>query len=135
MIIHVPPIAPDADNTVIKMKIKGEPDVVSNMPAEADGKILLPAILSDIHNRGYGEHAVLSGQGEDAFVSNWVEERSRIEWMFKVDQPGKFEIKAILGSESADNQLNIKFGSNTSNLLLVPIVVGPKLLYIPSQFG
>ena len=63
---------------------------------EVNGVIDLPAVMSDIHNRGYGIHAVLSGLDENAYITNWKEERSRIEWMFHVDQPGTFEVKAIV---------------------------------------
>ena len=56
----------DPYNTVLKMEIIGEPDVISNMPGEEEGMIELPAAYGFIHNRGYGEQAALSDLTEKA---------------------------------------------------------------------
>ena len=42
------------------------------------GANLLSADFADIHNRGYGRHAVLSGMGDNAVVTNWVDPRTRV---------------------------------------------------------
>lgn len=110
VVIDLPMAAPDAINSVIVLEVEGELQVESNMPAQHEaGNIHLPAMMADIHNRGYGIHAVLNGKRENAFISNWQEEKSRIEWMFRLDKPGKFNIEAELAS-AADVQMNIKCG-------------------------
>ncbi len=110
VIVDLPTAAPDTINSVIVMEVEGELQVESNMPAQAgDRSITLPAMVADIHNRGYGIHAILNGKKEKAFISNWQEEKSRIEWMFRLDKPGKFNIEAELAC-AGDAQMNVKCG-------------------------
>ncbi|MBN2091767.1 alpha-L-fucosidase [candidate division KSB1 bacterium] len=118
VVVELPTNAPDPINSVIDLEVEGELQVESNMPAQTgDGSITLPALMADIHNRGYGIHAKLSGKGDTAFISNWQEEKSRIEWMFRLDKPGKFNIEAELSS-AADAQMNVKCGEVKIEVLL-----------------
>ncbi len=82
----------DDYNTVLKMVIVGEPEVVSNMPEEEGGMIDLPAAYSFIHNQGYGEQADLSDLTENAHVVNWVNPGTRIEYMFKAEGGGEYRL-------------------------------------------
>lgn len=111
--IDIPVTAPDPVNTVIIADIDGEPDVASNMPVQAeDGSITLPVRLGFIHNPGYGEHAYLSDIERDAYLTNWVDRRTRVEWMFKIDTAGEFKIMAEYASESP-NKLSFESEKQT----------------------
>jgi hypothetical protein len=102
-------IVSDNYNTVLKMEIEGKPDVVNNMPIENEkGEIMLPVAYGFIHNRGYGEKAVLSDLSEEAHIENWVDGGTRLEFMFEVKEPGSFSVMIDAASETKDVELNIQ---------------------------
>ncbi|HSH20787.1 MAG TPA: DUF5077 domain-containing protein, partial [Draconibacterium sp.] len=71
--------------------------------------ILMTADFADIHNPGYGTHAVLSGSGKMSAIKNWVDSRTRIEWMFNLTEAGTYKIEALIKAEK-NCSLNIKVG-------------------------
>ena len=105
-LIHTPNVIFDPINTVIVVKTKGRIEITSNMPSLKDGKILLPADFADIHNPGYGTHAVLEGTGDKSVIKNWVDSRVRIEWMFNITEPGTYKITGLI---KANNPSSINF--------------------------
>ncbi|MCK4855417.1 MAG: hypothetical protein KAT31_14160, partial [Bacteroidales bacterium] len=88
------------------------PEVTSNMPALKDGRILLTADFADIHNRGYGRHAILSGTGDKSVITNWVDSRTRLEWMFNTSVPGTYDIEALVKLDGSSS-ITVKIGENT----------------------
>ena len=94
--IHAPSVIFDEINTVIVVKLKGQYEVTSNKPALNEGSILLPAEYADIYNPGYGEHAVVKGTGTEAVITNWVDSRTRLEWMFGTPEPGKYRVETLV---------------------------------------
>jgi alpha-L-fucosidase len=111
LLIELPEELPDPVNTVVVVKIKGQPDIVSNMPVLKEGTVLLPAEFADIHNPGYGTHAALSGSGMESLVTNWVDPRVRLEWMFEASASGTYTVKALVRTES-DCRLRVQVGGN-----------------------
>ncbi len=108
LVIAIPVKSPDPINTVIVAEIEGDAEVISNMPAQdEEGNISLPVRLGFLHNPGYGEHAKLSRLDADGFVTNWVEKRTRIEWMFKANQSGEFTIHATYAGKY-DNMMSFE---------------------------
>jgi alpha-L-fucosidase len=96
LIIDVPANVPDPINTVIVVETRGKPEVSSNMPSLKDGKITLPADFSDIHNPGYGTHAQLEGSGDESLITNWIDPRVWLEWMFNTSEPGIYDLEALV---------------------------------------
>ena len=94
VLIHAPSVIFDAINTVIVVKIKGKPEIESNMPGLKNGIIELPAAFADIHNPGYGTHAAITGSNSEAFITNWVDPKAKVEWMFDVAETGDYVIEA-----------------------------------------
>jgi len=92
--INIPKEKIDLSNTVIVVKTKGKVKVTSNMPTLDNGKIYLPADFADIHNPGYGKHAILEVDGKNSFITNWVDSRTKLEWMFNTNAKGKYEVFA-----------------------------------------
>jgi alpha-L-fucosidase len=99
-LIHAPSVIFDPINTVVVVNVKGQPEITSNMPSLKDGKIVLPADFADIHNPGYGIHAVLEGTGENSVIKNWVDSRVRLEWMFNAE-PGTYKIQGLINSSDS----------------------------------
>ncbi|MCY1721521.1 alpha-L-fucosidase [Prolixibacteraceae bacterium Z1-6] len=94
--IHAPSVIFDEINTVVVVKTKGKVEVTSNKPTLKEGSILLPADFADIHNPGYGEHAVLKGSGTESMIQNWVDGRARLEWMFDNAEAGTYSVEALV---------------------------------------
>jgi len=66
------------------------------MPSLKEGAILLPADFADIHNPGYGTHAVLEGSDAKPVIRNWIDSRVRVEWMFNSTEPGTYKIEGLI---------------------------------------
>ena len=109
LLIELPAQAPDAVNTVLVVECAGSLEVVSNMPSLTDGQIVLAADFADIHNPGYGTHAILKGSGQEAKITNWVDSRVRLEWMFNSTIAGTYMVKAQVRAEEA-GKLTIQIG-------------------------
>jgi len=119
LLITLPGTMPDPANTVVVVKTSGTLEVESNMPSLKDGKVVLPADFADIHNPGYGTHAHLTGSGEEARITNWVDARVRLEWMFQADEPGTYMVKALLKSEGSGT-LIVQQGSQDTEFQFNP---------------
>ena len=109
LLIKLPEEMPDPTNTVIVVETKGNLVVTSNMPSLKEGSIELPVDFADIHNPGYGTHIILEGTGENALITNWIDPRARLEWMFNSTEPGIYVVNAMVKSEDSNN-VTIKVG-------------------------
>ena len=108
-LIHAPSVIFDPINTVVVVKTRGNLEITSNKPELKEGKIFLPADFADIHNPGYGTHAILEGTNENSVIKNWVDSRVRLEWMFNLTEPGNYKIEGLI--KAKDNcSLNIAIG-------------------------
>ncbi len=109
VLIHAPTVIFDSINTVIVVKTGKKMEITSNMPSLQEGKILMPADFADIHNPGYGTHAVLSGTGTESVIQNWVDYKVHLEWMFNTTEKGNYKIEALVKSVQTC-KLTIKTG-------------------------
>jgi len=117
--IHAPAVIFDEINTVIVVKTKGDFEVTSNKPELKDGSIMLPADFADIHNPGYGEHALLKGSGTESVIVNWVDKRTRLEWMFTTPEPGIYRVEALVQTLQ-NNGVSVKLGEVEVNSEINP---------------
>jgi alpha-L-fucosidase len=111
LLISLPENMPVPENTVVVVKTSGDLKVKSNMPGLKNGEIVLPADFADLHNPGYGTHAILEGSGEGALITNWLDPRVRLEWLFDATEAGIYAVKALVSSEEAAS-LNVKLGDS-----------------------
>ena len=111
-LIHAPSVIFDPVNTVVVVKTKGKMEVTSNMPSLKEGSVLLPADFADIHNPGYGAHAILEGSGKKSLIRNWVDSRVRLEWMFNSTETGTYKIEALVKTNES-NKLDVKVGDKS----------------------
>jgi alpha-L-fucosidase len=103
LLIDLPEVMPNPINTVVVVETKGDLEVTSNMPSLKEGEIELPVDFADIHNPGYGTHIILKGTGENALITNWVDSRARLEWMFNSTEPGIYVAKVMVKAEDPNN--------------------------------
>lgn len=111
LVIHAPSVIFDPINTVIKVKTKGNMEVISNMPTLKEGTVLLPADFADIYNPGYGTHARLEGTDTKSVIQNWVDSRVRLEWLFNATEPGIYKLEALINVDNTC-RLNVAIGEN-----------------------
>ena len=109
LVINAPSVIFDPVTTVVAVKTTGKVEITSNMPALHNGSILLPADFADIHNPGYGTHAILEGMGAESVIKNWTDARTRIEWMFAAE-PGKYRMEALINA-SDSCRINVNIGN------------------------
>lgn len=119
MLIGVPSGGIDPINTVLVVQTKGKVNIESNMPTEKDGSILLTAEFGDIHNPGYGDQASLVGTGKKAYIGNWKDQRTRLEWFFKLKSAGTFRVEALIRS-TGEGTLNLEIGESKMQTKLKP---------------
>jgi alpha-L-fucosidase len=100
LLIELPETMPDRVNTVVVVKVKGEPEIENNMPVLKEGNVLLTADFAEIRNPGYGTHALLSGSGTESLVTNWVDPRVRLRWVFNATEPGTYAVSAVVRTET-----------------------------------
>ncbi len=130
LLLHAPKVIFDPINTVIVVKINGEPEITSNKPSLAEGKISLPAEFADIHNPGYGTQARLENSGETFKITRWIDPRVRVEWMFTTDEPGMYQAEALVNvkqsgaAELAIGENKVKSEIPQGNGTIQKIVLG-----------
>ncbi len=101
--IHAPSVIFNEINTVVVVKTKGAVEVISNKPRLKDDRILLPADFADIHNPGYGKHAMIVGSKIKSIITNWVDPDARIEWMFNASEAGKYRLEALVRTDQVNH--------------------------------
>jgi alpha-L-fucosidase len=103
----------DAIDTVIVLEIKGELKVEKVLPKQAkDGTLTLGAALADIHNPGYGEHAFVETIEDKSNIGYWVDERAWVEWKFKVEKKGKFDVFAEIACPAEGSGFEVICGDS-----------------------
>ena len=97
--ITVPREAPDAILTVIKIKVEGELEVESMLPAQdKKGNLKLEPEFADLHNR-LGTNLRLEQTGGNTNIGFWTDARAWISYTFEINQPGTFKLQADVASE------------------------------------
>jgi alpha-L-fucosidase len=101
VIISLPAAPPDPINSVVVLKVDGALDVESPIPALGDdGVLVLSADAAYIHNNeGSRQARVQQRKDTPNNIGYWTDANAWVEWSFKVDQPGRYEILAELAVE------------------------------------
>ena len=110
VIISLPAAPPDPINSVVVLKVDGALDVESPLPAFGDdGVLVLSADAAYIHNNEGSRQARVQ-QREDTpnNIGYWTDANAWVEWSFKVDQPGQYEILAELAVEQERSRFRVE---------------------------
>jgi alpha-L-fucosidase len=110
VIIQVPKQALDADATVIKLEIVGEPKVskVFIKPVK-DGSIELPAALSDFPTPAKGGTPIFQEGETGNEIGGWNNAEATVSWEFTGAKPGEYEVLAEV-SGIKDAKMMVEFG-------------------------
>lgn len=95
VIISVPTAAPDKISSTIVLKFKGAPEiVVAPILQKSDGSISLPASGANLHGSTFQYES--GGPLDD--IGYWTNPDDWADWDFKVTQPGKFTVSAVIAA-------------------------------------
>ncbi|HEY9534335.1 MAG TPA: alpha-L-fucosidase [Mucilaginibacter sp.] len=105
--ITVPPAALDENATVIKLQIKGKPDVETIIPsANADGSFVLNPEDADLKGGVQSEHTPTN-------LGYWTSPKSTVSWQIKITKPGMYAIEAPIAAVNEGNTINISVGNQS----------------------
>ena len=93
--IKMPPAAPDKNDSIIVLEIKGEALVESSLMQQPDHSITLPAYLAEVHKAAAEQQLRFDSRG---VIERWLNKDEWVSWDFKVIRPGTFEV-VVLTSE------------------------------------
>ena len=96
--IAVPATAPDPISSTVALEIRGRPEVEPALLSQAsDGSITLPAVEATLHGRTLRFE---SGASRDN-IGFWTDAKDWVEWPFKVNRPGRFNVRAEIAALGA----------------------------------
>lgn len=103
----------DPIDTVVVVTIKGDIQVEKVLPGQDDaGAVTLNPILANIHNFN-GSDTQVESKGGTMNIGYWTSPYVTVDWDFKIDRPGTFEVIADMAIASAQTQLTVKLGDQT----------------------
>lgn len=113
VILTVPKAALDADATVIKIVVKGKPDVSPFIQGpEADGSISLHPGLAEF-DAPKGADMMKPEGGEDQNIGFWTDARANATWKFNVKTPGTYTVETSVASSSSTSVIKVSTGDQT----------------------
>jgi alpha-L-fucosidase len=110
VMISLPPQAPDEIASVVVLQVHGALDVEEVLPApDAAGTLVLLADMAYIHNNEGSEQATLRGgrHSDLPYIGRWTDEEAWVEWSFKIDQPGQYEMLGEFAVEGDKSRFRI----------------------------
>ena len=97
LVVELPKAPLDEIDTVIVLKVKGALKIERILPKpNAEGNVVLQAKMADIH----GGQAKIETKNGRQNIGFWLDERTSVQWQFKIDKPGTFKIAADVASVS-----------------------------------
>ncbi|MDA0745848.1 MAG: alpha-L-fucosidase [bacterium] len=94
--IGLPKKVPDRAVSVVVLEVEGELEMDQMLLQNADGRVMLEAYNAELH-QAVGASAFVRGRW--GTVENWANKKNRVEWTFKVAQPGAFEVVVLSQTE------------------------------------
>jgi alpha-L-fucosidase len=90
--IHVPPTAPDARASVIRLDIDGDAVVQTGLMQQPDGIVTLSPAFATVHTAGSGGKMVIDNRG---ITTRWFNPDESLEWNVRVFRPGEYSIVLV----------------------------------------
>jgi alpha-L-fucosidase len=107
VVVEVPSERLDPIDTVVVIEVKGVLNVEAVLPGqEADGTLVLPADLAEIHGGG----AQLEAVGGRPNIGYWTNARDWLSWRFKLSKPGRFDVTASIATPAESSKFELAVG-------------------------
>ncbi|SDE57552.1 alpha-L-fucosidase [Mucilaginibacter pineti] len=113
LFVNVPTAALDETSTVIKLTIKGKPQIkefVQN--PEADGSIVLHPELADLHAKK-GSHSMSAEGGNNQNLGFWTDPTSSASWKIMVNKPGTYTVETWVAMAGPSTKIALSSGNET----------------------
>ena len=135
VIVSLPALAPDPINSVVVLKVSGELELESHSPTLGDdGELVLVADEAYIHNNeGTRDARVVQRKNSPSNIGYWTDAGDWVEWSFKVDQPGQYEIVAELAVEESRSHFRIELAGQRKSVEVAS--TGSYGNYVKLSFG
>lgn len=121
IVVSLPAQAPDEINSVVVLKISGALDIEISLPKPSEaGSLILSAESAYLHNNEGTRDVRVQDRDEGANIGYWTDAEAWVEWSFKIDKPGEYEVSAELAIQeestrfrlmSSDQQKNVELAS------------------------
>ncbi len=94
--VRVPDKALNPIDTVIVLRIEGEPDVAPWRAEQADdGSVTLKAVDATLH----GDQIQFENKAEEGNIGFWTEPDDYVTWKMEIDEPGTFGVRVSYAGE------------------------------------
>jgi len=114
VVLGVPARPLDPIDTVIVLQLDGELRIEKILPKQkADGTLELSASLVEIHNEGGGQAPQVESKYGKPNIGYWLDQRDWVEWKFKIDKPGSFDLIAEIATPANNSQCTLKLADQT----------------------
>ena len=97
--LALPNAAPDPNDSVVVLDIAGKVAVDPSLEQQPDGAITLPPLLGTMH-KSEGSEMRLDSRG---VTERWTHAADWIDWSYKVNHPGEFEVEMITSEQKYGN--------------------------------
>jgi len=106
--LQIPQKPLDPIDTVIVLKVKGPLNIEKVLPKQqADGTVVLPAMLADIHNQ-LGTNVQIESINDIPNIGWWTSPEATVDWDFEIGKPGKFNVVADTATSASKTQFTVK---------------------------
>lgn len=113
VVVNVPAAALDENATVVKLIIKGKPQVEAYVQnPEADGSIVLHPELADLHVEK-GGHAMGTEGGDQQNLGYWTDPKASASWQIMVKKPGIYAIETWVAKEGTATTIMLSSGQQS----------------------
>jgi alpha-L-fucosidase len=105
--VYLPKEPLDAIDTVVVLTIEGKLQVDKLLPKQSnDGTMTFTAQIADIQNVN-GSNTQLETKDDIRNIGFWTHPKSRVNWLFQMDKPGRFEVTGDIAVEAPKSSFTI----------------------------
>ena len=106
--VSLPAQAPDEINSVVVLKVRGALDIEIALPRPSkDGSLILSADSAYLHNNEGTRDVRVQDRDEGANIGYWTDAQAWVEWSFRIDKPGEYEVLAELAIEQESTRFRM----------------------------
>lgn len=110
IVVSLPERAPDTISSVVVMNVRGALEIETVLPSfQIKGSLRLTADMAYIHNNEGSNDARIGQHDGISHIGYWTDDKAWIEWTFKINKPGTYEILAEFSVENEKSEFRIGF--------------------------
>ena len=118
LVIFLPEQALDKIDTVLVVDVQGQMNIEKVITGQDDrGAVILPAALANIHNH-LGANTQVEEKDSRMNIGYWTSSGVTVDWDFRIDRPGTFQIFADVAVASAQTHFNVKLADQNLNVIM-----------------